>query len=161
DYDAYLLAQTFHPRYPSLAILTMVERHRQTKEPSQEAAIYSVVIDHKFSGVLIPIMNSAFNDLDPTGQERSQHIQEYHAKMTYGDLVKGMGIFVKLVARFKRDGQLANIAVDYDDPLIRFVATLLRPTVGRVGNIHWIPRTQTVSDLQIPIRNPDGGIFAI
>jgi hypothetical protein len=161
EYDAYAVAQLFLPNYPSLALITLVECRKEDRLPGVEQPIYSAALDRKFSRVFLRTMHTAFNALDPTGQGHSLLVQVYHAKITLGD-VFGAGINTSaLILRFKRDGQLAQIAVDFDDPLTMLVARVVGPFIRLAGDVHYIPRTKTPSTLQIPIRDSGGAYHAI
>jgi hypothetical protein len=162
EYDAYAVAQLFLPNYPSLALITLVECRKADRQPGLGQPVYSAALDKKFSRVFLRTMHTAFNALDPTRQGRGLLVQAYHAKITLGDLV-GAGINTgALILRFKRDGQLAQIAVDFDDPLTTLVAGVVRPCMRLAGgDVHYIPRTKTLSSLQIPIRDSGGAYHAI
>lgn len=159
DYEAYAVAQTFHPKYPSMAIVMMVERHKVTKEPIR-VPTFNAPLDYKFSALFLPLMYTAFNPLDPTGQEYGQLVQPYNSNMTKDDLLNTPH-HINLVRSFKKNHQLANIAVDYGDPLMTIVANILAPVLGSVGDIRWIPRNKQKSLLEIPIRKPGGGYFLL
>jgi hypothetical protein len=105
-------------------------------------------------------MYTAFNPLDPTGQAYGQLVQPCYAKMNTGVLANS-GLHVNLVMSFKKNHQIANIAMDYSDPLMTFVANVLAPVLGPVGDIRWIPRTKETSILEMPIRKPGGGYFLL
>jgi hypothetical protein len=162
DYDAYAVAQTFHPDYPNMALIFLIERHRETGTLNPDPATFSVEIDRKYSRIFLPLMHTAFNQGDPSGQGRGLLVQSYHSQMTLGDLVQASTYSWRLLLRFKRDGQLAQIAVDYYDPYSTFVANLIRPLMGLVGgDVHFIRRTEQNSVIQMPVQNPAGGYFLV
>lgn len=157
NYKSYAVAQIFDPRYPNLALITMVERRDEDGAPNlDEAPAYNPAIDNVFSNIFLPVMHSAFNELDPTGQNRSLLVQSYNARITLSDLPQATLVTIKLMRRFKSDGQLAQIAVDFADPLTRFVAHLVKPFAS-IGNIHHLARVEQPSAIEIPLNNPTGG----
>src|SRR3954451_19614528 len=49
DYNSYAVAQVFSPKYPSMALIFMIERRRSDGEPSGDLAVFGVDVDEKFS----------------------------------------------------------------------------------------------------------------
>ncbi len=157
NYKSYAIAQIFDPRYPNLAFVTMVERREADGAPNlSEPPAYNPAIDRAFSNIFLPVMHSAFNELDPTGQNRSLLVQSYNARITLSDLPIATVVTLKLLSRFKKDGQLAQIAVDFADPLTKLVAQMVKP-LSSVGGIHHIARVEQPSAIEIPLNNPAGG----
>lgn len=156
-YKSYAVAQTFLPRYPSLALTFLVELRDTDRSPSGTPAKFGIEVDKKFSTLFLPFMHTALNPLDPTGQARGLLVQSYNAEMTLADFVLASYYSAALVLRFKRDGQLAQIAVDYFDRLSRMIAGALQSLGRLVPNIHLLPRTSEPSTLQIPIRDQHDG----
>jgi hypothetical protein len=161
-YSSYAIVQTFLPRYPSIALTLLKELRDTDKAPHPEPSKFSIEVDKKFSTIFLPTVYSAFNSLDPSGQNRSLLVQSYLSELTLSDFLQASGYTWKLLLRFKRDGQLAMIAVDYFDPLSTCIARVMGVTQKLFGgDIHLISRTPTSSDLKIPIRNPNGGYHLI
>jgi hypothetical protein len=161
-YSSYAVVQTFLPQHPAIALTLLTELRDADKQPSAEASKFNIEIDKKFSMIFLPTVYSAFNELDPTGQNRSLLVQSYLSEMTVSDFVQASVYTWKLLMRFKQDGQLALVAVDYYDPLSTFIARVMQ--LGQRlfgGDIHLISRTKFSSTLKIPIRNPNGGYYVI
>lgn len=153
DHCTYAMMQVFDVRYPNLGLIALVERRVSDGAPNTtEQPVYNHPIDKKFSYTFLPIMHSALNALDPAQQNKSLLVQSYHARITFADLPQATVATVRLMQRFKADGQLGQVAVDFDDPLTVFIARLVAPLTAR-RKIHYLPRTSTPSTLQIPIRN--------
>lgn len=154
DHKTYALLQAFDPRYPHLGLVAMVERRDSDGAPNTTTQpVYNHAIDKRFSYTFLPAAHVALNPLDPTNQNKSLLVQSYHARITLGDLPQATVATVRLMSRFKADGQLAQIAVDFDDPLTVFIARLVGPLAAN-RNVHYLPRRAQLSALQIPIRNP-------
>lgn len=161
-YSSYAVVQTFLPHYPSVALTLLAELRDTDRQPSSEPAKFSVEVDRNFSTLFLPAAYSAFNATDPTGQNRSVLVQSYHSEMTLPDFVQASLYTLQLVRRYKRDGQLAMIAVDYYDPLTTAIAGVMRFIQSVAGgDIHLVRQTPTRSSLKIPIRNPNGGYHFI
>lgn len=156
-YKSYAVAQTFLSRYPSLALTFLVELRDSDRSINPSPAKFGIEVDKKFSTVFLPIMHTALNSLDPSGRNRGLLVQSYNSEMTLFDFVQASYYSTALLVRFKRDGQLALIAVDYYDRLTRLIAGALRSLGRIVPDIHLIPRTKTVSALQLPIPDGAGG----
>src|SRR5258708_7998960 len=156
DYDSYAVAELFHPRYQSMALIFMRERRRSDGQHSEDMPTYNIKIDNRFSRMFLPVMHTAFNKLDPTGKQRGLLVQSYNAKLTLGDFPQATIMTVELILRFKRDGQLAQIAVDFSDPFITSIANLMTPVIALVGgDIHYLPRRSSASTLRFPVRQND------
>lgn len=154
DHKTYAVLQAFDTRYPNLGLITLVERRNSDGAPNLTSQpVYNHRIDNKFSYTFLPIMHVALNQLDPAGQQKSLLVQSYHARITLGDLPQATVATVRLMRRFKSDGQLAQVAVDFDDPLTVLIARLVGPLAAN-QNVHYLPRGSTTSELQIPLRNP-------
>src|SRR5712691_4519101 len=87
EYTAYAVAQLFDPVYPSLALITMVERRNKDGLVNSTPPVYNRQIDQAFSYTFLPTMHTAFNELDPTEQNRGLLVQSYNARITPADLV--------------------------------------------------------------------------
>jgi hypothetical protein len=159
-FTAYAVAQVFDPAFPNLALIFMVERDDLTGAPHSTIPTYNPQIDHAFSYTFLPIIHTAFNVLDQTGKQNGLLVQSYNARITLSDLPQAGKATVSLMRRFKQDGQLAQIAVDFDDPLTMFVAQLVKPLTIN-ADVHYLPRTKTPSDIQFPLKNRSGGYFLI
>jgi hypothetical protein len=156
-YGSYAVVQTFLPDYPSLGITFLTELRDSDRLPSTEPAKFSIEVDKKFSTIFLPVLFTAFNELDPTGQQRGVLVQSYNSELTLGDFVQASAYSGKLVSRYKQDGQLALIAVDYYDPLSTLIANVMKLTTRLFGgDVHLITRTKQSSDIKIPIRNTQG-----
>ncbi len=156
-YSSYAVTQTFCPDYPNMALVFLTDLRDGDKKPRVEPATFNIEIDRKFSTIVLPLLFTGFNDLDPTRQRRGLLVQSYNSDLTLGDLFLASLYTWKLVTTFKRDGQLALIAVDYYDPLIKAIAAIV--TLGQRifgGDIRHVPRTKELSSIKIPIR-ADGG----
>jgi hypothetical protein len=159
-YMAYAVAQVFDPAHPNMALLLMVERQDGTGALHHTAPTYNRHIDRAFSYCFLPTMHTAFNILDPSGQQKGLLVQSYNARITWGDLVPASKATVLLMKRFKRDGQIAQIAVDFEDPLTTFIARLVKPLTVN-ADVHYLPRTAALSSIQIPLKNPDGSLCLV
>ncbi len=154
DHKTYAVLQAFDTRYPNLGLITLVERRISDGAPNTTSQpVYNHRIDNKYSYTFLPAMHTALNALDPTGHGKSLLVQSYHARITVGDLPQAIVATVRLMLRFKRDGQLAQIAVDFDDPLTVFIARLVGPLAAN-RSVHYLSRQSTLSGLEIPLRNP-------
>jgi hypothetical protein len=161
-YSAYAVVLTFHPTFSNLALTLLVDLHDTERQPSADSARFSIGVDKKYSTIFLPAVYSAFNDLDPAGRNRSLLVQSYNSEMTLSDFLQASIYTSRLLLRYKHDGQLALIAVDYYDPLSAFIASMMQFTQHIFGgDVHLISRTQTLSSLKIPIRKPDGGYHFI
>jgi hypothetical protein len=83
-------------------------------------------------------------------------VQAYQARVTLGNLPSTTIATVKLMRRFKKDGQLAQVAVDFDDPLIHMVAKVVSTAMSRL-NLHFLPKIDTPSQVRIPLSDGNGG----
>lgn len=154
DHKTYAVLQAFDNRYPNLGLIAIVERRISDGAPNTSSQpVYNHRIDNKYSYTFLPIIHTALNELDPTGQGKSLLVQSYHARITLGDLPQATVATVRIMRRFKADGQLAQVAVDFDDPLTVFIARLVGPLAAN-QNVHYLARQQNLSAIQIPIRNP-------
>ncbi len=161
-YSTYALAQSVCAAYPTLVITFVVDLRDPDREPAHGPARITAAIDHNLSAFFLPAIFTAFNDLDPTGRRRGVVVQSYNAQMALGDLLPGSLYTVQLVRSFKRDGQLALIAVDFSDPLLLAMAGLLgRLTSILGGDIHLFRRTEVTSSTQMPIQREGGGYYFI
>lgn len=156
-YESYAVAQLFSTKYPSLGVLFLIDRHKETGIIGEHQPIFSVENDTNFSRIFLPLMFSAFNQLCPTPTKRGVLVQIYQTKMSFWDFVHSSVYTFQLMMIFKREGQLAIIAVDFDDPLIKWVARLIGPLAGIfMGNIHQIPATKTPSNIKIAVEDGKG-----
>jgi len=153
-YTAYAVAQAFDPAYPSMALVTMIERKDADGTIGTRVPIYNPAVDGPYSNHFMVTMHSALNVLDPTGQGKGQLVQSYHTRLTWSDLVYSSVLSIKLLRRFKKDGQLAEIAADFDDALMRTCSVVIRPFAR---DLHFFPRTEELSTIHIPLRARSGG----
>jgi hypothetical protein len=154
-YDAYGVVQTFLPEYPNLALVLLIDRRQSDGALSPDFPTFSIEVDRKFSLGFLPIVYTAFNDLDPTGKNCGLLVQSYQSQVGLADLIQAGMYSWKLLLNFKKSGQLAQIAVDFHDPYTSALAALLLPIMSAlVGDIHFIRRTETISSLKIPLRGP-------
>lgn len=160
-YSTYAMAQLPFLRYPNLALTCLVSLRDRDRQPDPAPARFSVAIDSKFSTLFLPAAFSAFNTLDPTGRRRSLLVGSYSSQMLATDFVHASLYSYKLLRRYKRDGQLALIAVDYHDPYSRLIARALQHFQGVVPDLHLRVRTATPSALRIPVRAADGGYHCL
>lgn len=162
DYDTYAMAQCFLADYPSVALTFVIDRRRSDGEPGSDPPTLDLALDEKFSRLFLTTMNTAFNDLDPTGQKRGLLVQSYHSKIVLADFIRASSYSWELVRRFKADGQLAQVAVDYFDPLSTVIATAMRPLKFLIDpDIHMLPRTKDISTIQMPVARKDTGFYLI
>jgi hypothetical protein len=161
-YSTYAIAQNFPICFPNLSLTLVADLMDTDCQPHPEPAKLNVELDKKLSTIFLPALFTAFNDLDPLGQQHSILVQSYHSAMTLSDLLLASKYTLQLLLRFKRDGQLAMIAVDYYDPLSTAIARVMQ--LGRRlfgGDIHLINRTNVVSAIKIPIAHPSGQLYVI
>lgn len=160
-YSTYAMAQLPFFRYPNLALTCLVSLRDRDRQPDPAPARFSVAIDSKFSTLFLPAAFSAFNALDPTGRSRSLIVGSYSAQLLATDFVHASLYSYKLLRRYKRDGQLALIAVDYHDPYSRLIARALQYCQGFLPELHLLVRTATASALRIPVRAAGGGYHSL
>lgn len=154
DHKTYAVLQAFDTRYPNLGLIMLVERRNSDGAPNTSTQpVYSHKIDRKYSYTFLPVMHKVLNPLDPTGRQKSLLVQSYHARITLGDLPQATVATVQIMRRFKADGQLAQVAVDFDDPLTVFIARLVRPLAAN-RDVHYLPRKASMSSVEFAIRNP-------
>lgn len=151
-YSSYAAAQIFDPEYPSMALILMISRQDEDNSLDSVQPVYTPGLDKAFSDVFLPLMHTAFNSLDPTGGNKGQLVQAYNARMTLSDFPQATVLSVKIISRFKKDGQLASIAVDFEDPFQTAIAKLLKP-MRFIRDLHHIPRTAQRSAIQIPFKS--------
>jgi hypothetical protein len=157
-FETYAVAQLFSAAYPSLAVTFLIERRKANNSLSTHLPIFNAKNDKAFSGIFLPAMYKAFNHLDPSGGQRGLLVQLYNGKMSLGDFIQASVYTIRLVTRFKKEGQLALIAVDFNDPLIRFIARLSDPVAAWLASdVHQIPSTDKPSKMSIPIRDGQEG----
>ncbi len=161
SYDSYAVAQSFLPGFPSIALVFLVELRRVDRRPNPERPVFNIRTDGRFARLFLKKMHTALNPLDLSGGNRGLLVQSYNASMTLADLLQSTLLSLQLLFCFKKDGQLAQIAVDYDHPLIVFVAKVIRPLIRFVGDVHLFPKTTRPSDVRIPLRRPDGGYYLL
>jgi hypothetical protein len=160
-YSTYAFAQCFSPDYPSLVLTFVADLQDSDRQPCLPAHI-DRRIDTPLSTIFLPVLFKAFNDLDPTGQGRGLIVQSYYSSMSLGDLVHGSLYTLQLIARFKRDGQLAIIAVDFADPILLAMSSIIRVGSWLLGgDIYLYPRTATTSTIKMPVQDLQGEIFSI
>lgn len=155
-YSTYALAQLPFPAYPNLALTCLVSLRDGDRQPNPAPAKFSVAIDSKFSTLFLPAAFSAFNALDPSGQQRSLLVGSYSSEMLASDFWHASIYSYKVLQRFKRDGQLALIAVDYHDPYSRAIARVMKYFRRVIPDLHLLVQTPTPSALRIPVRAADG-----
>lgn len=151
-YSTYAIAQLPLPAYPNLAFTDLISLQDADRRPSADPARFSIAIDEKFSTLFLPAVFSAFNQLDPTGAQRSLLVQSYSSAMSPSDLLHASRHSYHLLRRFKKDGLLAIIAVDYHDPYSRAIARLIKYVRFLITDVHLIPQTSHPSALRIPVR---------
>ena len=151
--SAWGVAHLPDPEWRNLCFMTMIERDDATGEPLlTRSPVYNVKVDQALDFVFLPTLFKAWRGLDPRGKDQGVVVQAYQAAMTLSNLPNATRASLYLIRRFKSDGQLALIAVDFEDPLIKFVAKLVSMGPGTRG-IHFYPRTKTPSAVTIPIPN--------
>jgi hypothetical protein len=155
-FTTYAVAQIFDSSFPTMLLVLAVDKSTDGQELGKHLPCYTRSMDKFYSAKFIPFMHTAFNELDPTGKKKGILIQSYYSKMTLGNLLAATIYTWKIITSFKRDGQLAQIAVDFDNRLIKTVATIMRPLTGVVGDMYHIPRTSVASQIRVPIRLANG-----
>lgn len=150
----YSIVQLIDNEQPNLSVMFTIDRDNQTQEPNTDDTIFTPQIEKNFSYTLMPIIESAFNVLDPSGNNKSQLVQIYHAEVAIANLLPAIIASLYLTLTFKRKGQLAQIAVDFSKPFIVRIAKFF--TIARRQDIFYLPATSEVSSLKIPLGNPDG-----
>lgn len=161
-YSSYAVVQTFLSDYPSLGLTFLAELRDTDRQPSTEPAKFSIEVDKKFSTIFLPVLFTAFNELDPTGQQRGVLVQSYNSEMTISDFIQASAYSGQIVSRYKQDGQLALIAVDYYDPLSTLIANVMKLTTRLFGgDVHLITRSKQRSSIKLPIANTEGGFHLI
>lgn len=162
-YETYAVAQTFSEAYPSLSLVFLVERDADgvigTHQP-----VFNIKNEDNWAGTFLPAMNRAFNPLDRAeGREAGVMVQLYHASMTLGDILQASQYTFKLTSSFKKDGQLAQIAVDFDDPIMTVIGKLSQPLASLIagGDLYQFPKTETPSQIRIPVEDGKGGYHII
>jgi len=152
--SAWGVAHLPDPEWRNLCFMTMIEREDASGNPLlTRSPVYNVSVDQALDYVFIPALFTAWTELDPRGKRQGVVVQAYQAAMTLSNLPNATRASLHIIRRYKRDGQLALIAVDFDDPLITFVAKLMTLGPG-TSNIHFYPKTKIPSAVTIPI--PDG-----
>jgi hypothetical protein len=156
-YITYAVAQLFSASYPTMVVTFLVERRVSDRMLASHLPIFTARNDKVFSGIFLPIIYKAFNHLDPSGGQRGVLVQLYHGKMSLSDLLQGLVYTIKLILRFKKEGQLAIVAVDFNDPFIRWIARVSDAIFAFMSsNVHQIPSTAELSSVEIPILDGSG-----
>jgi len=155
------IAQTFLPAYPTLALTAVVDVHTTDGHPATRQAKLTVDTDRKLSTIFLPTLYTAFNALDPTGQQRGVLVQSYNSELSPLDLILASKYTLQLLHRFQKDGQLAMIAVDYYDYMTISIAKVMSLGKGVLRNLHLIRRTNVPSPLKIPLADLRGGYYLL
>jgi hypothetical protein len=156
-FETYGVVQVFSAAYPTLAVTLLIERSKSDGSLAEHLPIFNAENDKVFSGTLLPLMYKALNHLDPSGGERGQLVQLYNGKMSLSDLIQASGYTMHLMRTFKEAGQLSIIAVDFNDPLIRFIARASDAIAGLfISDVHQIPSTDKPSTMSVPVQNGQG-----
>lgn len=157
-YDTYATAQVFWPEYPSLVLLMIIDRHREDGSIGQHAPELNLPKDRLYTRTFLLTMHTAFNALSP--HNKGVLVQIYQASISLGDLIQASVMTFQVLWRFKKDGQLASISVDFEDPLIRFIARISDPVAKAIiGDVHQFPRRETPSQLRIPFDDGQGSTY--
>jgi len=159
-HSTYAVVQAFDPRYPNLTLVTTVSRQDATGAPGFGMTLFDKAIDKAYSTVFLPYANAAFNGLDPAGMRKGQNVQIYQAGLLLEDVLPSLAYTWRLLD-FRKDGQLAQVAVDFSETLIVLVANALAPVKPFLKGLHWLGRTDVLSPLLIPLENPRGRPFAV
>ncbi|MCL4249397.1 MAG: hypothetical protein KJ065_14720 [Anaerolineae bacterium] len=159
--SAWGVAQLPDPEWRNLCFMTMIEREDATGRPLlTRSPVYNVTVDQALDFVFLPTLFTAWRDLDPRGKRQGVVVQAYQAAMTLSNLPNATRASLYIMGRYKKDGQLALVAVDFDDPLITLVANLVTALPGR-STIHFYPKTKTLSAVTIPLPHGDNEIVLI
>lgn len=153
----YALALSPLRAHPNLAITFLVSLEDADQAPSPAPAVFDLAVDRAFSTIILPILFTELPALDPTGLGRGVIVQSYDARLAPSDLLHAAVYTHLLLQRFKRDGQLALIAVDYDDALQRLIARAAGALRPLLPDVHLIPRAAAASSISIPIPRRGGG----
>ncbi|MCC6615996.1 MAG: hypothetical protein IT320_21175 [Anaerolineae bacterium] len=149
--SAWGVAHLPDPEWRNLCFMTMIEREDATGNPLlTRSPVYNVSVDQALDYVFLPALFTAWTPLDPHGKGQGIVVQAYQAAMSWSNLPNASRASLYIMRRYKRDGQLALIAVDFDDPLITFIAKLMTMGPG-ASSIHFFPKTKTPSEVTIPI----------
>ena len=159
-YSSYAVAQVFHPRYPSMALVLMISRHDIDGTLDGIQPAYNPSLDKSFSYIFLPNMYTAFNSLDLSGQNKGLLVQSYAARITLSDIPQAAIASTKLILRYKSDGQLACLAVDFNDSFTRLVAQLVTP-LKSIRDMHFIPRSDIFSKIRIPLKSNENQFYLI
>lgn len=159
-YLSYAVAQVFHPQYPNMALVLMISRNDQDGTLDSIQPAYNPRLDKPFSRVFLRLMQTAFNSLDVTGQGKGVLVQSYNARVTLSDVPHATIASIQILLRLKKSGQLASIAVDFDDSFMILVDKLLLP-LSIIGDIHSVPRSPQISSVQIPVKDRDENVLTI
>lgn len=152
-YSMYGVAQVFDARYPSNALILLINRRDADNAPIAEPGRYNPGVDRGFAYKFFPLMNTAFNRLDPSGQNKGVLIQTFTASLKLNNLPQIIDVSMQSIGGFKKAGQLASIAVDFDDRMMRMAASLLKP-ISSSRNLHYIPKVDHASSIQVPLQDP-------
>lgn len=159
--SAWAIAHLPDPRWRNLCFISMVEREDSTGAPvASRLPVYNRRIDRVFTEVFLPVMMSAWNGLDPLRRAQGIIVQAYTSRMTLGNLIPATWLSLGILFRFRRQGQLALIAVDFDDPWIDFIARLMR-SVGSRRGVHLLARREPRSRLRVPVLDDSGGLHVL
>lgn len=158
-YHNYAVVQSFYPEYPNLLMVYAIKRDENGNAVS-DMPIYNVEVDRNFSLKVLFHIYSAFNNLDPKGKNKSLLLQSYNAHLTLGDLALATIYSLRLL-NFRKYGQLAQIAVDYHNGFIKFIAKVLTLFKKIIPDLHYLPRTNEMSKLSFPVMQRDGSTFYI
>jgi hypothetical protein len=155
--STYALAISPLRAHPNLALTFLVSLSEADCAPCPAPAVFDLSVDRAFSTIFLPTLFTELPALDPTGLNRGVIVQSYDARLAPSDLLHAAVYTGRLLFRFKRDGQLALIAVDYDDALQRLIARAAGALRLLLPDVHLIPRAAEASAIPIPIPRPEGG----
>lgn len=159
-YETYGVVQVFLSNYLSLSVMMVIERSSSDHSIAKHQPIFNKVNDKNLSTIFLPLLFTAFNELNSADEKCGIIVQLYNTKISPSNLFNSSIYTVKLLTQFKKKGQLALIAVDFDDSLMRFVARIARPIATLIaGDVHMIPSTSQQSMNKIPLDDGKGGYF--
>lgn len=146
------LVQIFDDARPNLSLVTMIEVD-QDGMPTNKEALFNAEIDGTFSNIILPLIYTTLNHLDPSGGFQGQVVQRYtKTRVLLQDLIPAIFFTLRLLLARRATGQLATIACDYSDRLTRLIATLIKPITRNPSNrVFILPATETPSKIIIPV----------
>ncbi|MEU8570053.1 hypothetical protein AB0C51_17165 [Streptomyces pathocidini] len=161
-HSVHAVLQVFDPRWPNLSLMRVLERRDGDGRPTEESRVpvYSRGLDAALSLRFVPVVNSLLNPFDPLGREESLCVGCYQGRIAPSDALRAPAMAFHTLRTYRREGQLAVIWVDFQDPLAVPAVRLVRSLTAR-RDVHLIPRTRTPSELRTVVRSPSGRMWHV